>query len=203
VSVFPLPDPTDAAAYEEALAQSVIGELTPLTAPIEIHDYDSTWPEQYEHEASRIRAALGTRVVRLEHAGSTSVPSLPAKSIIDIVLEVPDTTDEAAYVPDLEAVGYALRIRETDWFEHRLFRGECPRVNLHVFTAGCEETDRMLLFRDWLRTNAADRQRYASAKRELAAHDWKYGQQYADAKTAVVSEIVARAEAWAEEGRDA
>ena len=134
-------------------------------------------------------------MVRLEHAGSTSVPTLPAKPIIDIALEVPDSTDEAAYVPDLEEAGYVLRIREPDWFEHRLFKGPDTNVNLHVFSASCEETDRMLLFRDWLRTNAADRERYASPKRELAERDWKYMQQYADAKTAVVLAIMARAEA--------
>jgi GrpB-like predicted nucleotidyltransferase (UPF0157 family) len=195
VSEFPLPDPTDVAAYDKLLAESVVGELKPLAAPIEIFDYDPAWPELYEREAVRIRKALGARVVRLEHAGSTSVPSLPAKAVIDIVLEVPDSADEAAYVPDLEAAGYTLRIREADWFEHRGFRGPDTKVNLHVFSAGCEETDRMLLFRDWLRTNAADRERYAKVKRELATHDWKYGQQYADAKTAIVKEIMARAEA--------
>ena len=195
MSEFPLPDPTDTAAYDRALAKSVVGELKPLAAPIEIADYDPAWPELYEREAVRIRAALGARVVRLEHAGSTSVPTLPAKPIIDIVLEVPDSADEPVYVPDLEAAGYTLRIREPDWFEHRMFRGPDTRVGLHVFTAGCEETDRMLLFRDWLRANAADRERYAAVKRELATRDWKYGQQYADSKTAVVREILARAEA--------
>jgi GrpB-like predicted nucleotidyltransferase (UPF0157 family) len=194
VSEFPLPDPTDVAAYDELLAKIVVGELKPLSAPIEIRDYDPSWPELYEREAGRIRAALGSRVVRLEHAGSTSVPTLPAKPIIDIVLEVRDSADEGAYLSDLEAAGYVLRNREDDWFAHRMFKGPDTNVNLHVFSAGCEETDRMLLFRDWLRTNAADRERYATVKRELAARDWKYGQQYADAKTAVVREIMARAE---------
>ncbi len=148
----------------------------------------------------RIRAALGEKVVRLEHAGSTSVPTLPAKPIIDIVLEVQDSADEPAYVPDLEAAGYVLRIREPEWFEHRLFKGPDTNINLHVFSAGCEETDRMVLFRDWLRGYDADRELYASAKRELAARDWKYVQQYADAKTAIVSEIMSRAEAARQEG---
>jgi GrpB-like predicted nucleotidyltransferase (UPF0157 family) len=195
VTQFPLPDPTDVAAYDKALAQTVVGELRPLAAPIEISEYDPAWPQLYEREAARIRKALGARVVRLEHAGSTSVPALPAKPIIDVVLEVPASADEDAYVPDLEAVGYVLRIREDDWLAHRMFKGPDTNVNLHVFSAGCEETDRMLLFRDWLRTNPADRECYAAAKRELAARDWKYGQQYADAKTAIVAEIMARAEA--------
>ncbi len=136
--------------------------------------------------------------MRLEHAGSTSVEGLPAKPIVDMVLEVPDSADEAAYAPDLEAAGYVLRIREPDWYEHRVFKGPDTNINLHVFTAGCEETDRMLLFRDWLRANDADRALYADTKRELAARDWKYVQQYADAKTAIVAEIMARAEAGAE-----
>jgi GrpB-like predicted nucleotidyltransferase (UPF0157 family) len=203
VTEFPLPDPTDVAAYDKLLAKSVVGELQPLAAPIEIRDYDPAWPELYEREAGRIRDALGTRIVRLEHAGSTSVPTLPAKPIIDIVLEVPDSGDEPAYVPALEAAGYVLRIREPEWFAHRMFKGPDTNVNLHVYSAGCEETDRMLLFRDWLRSNAADRNHYTAVKRELAASDWKYGQQYADAKTAVVSEIIERARAWDESGREA
>jgi GrpB-like predicted nucleotidyltransferase (UPF0157 family) len=95
----------------------------------------------------------------------------------------------------MEGAGYVLRIREPDWFEHRLFKGPDTNINLHVFSAGCDETDRMVLFRDWLRGNDADRELYARAKRELASHDWKYVQQYADAKTTVVTEIMSRAQA--------
>jgi GrpB-like predicted nucleotidyltransferase (UPF0157 family) len=190
------PEPTDVASYDKMLAEVVVGETPrPLTQPIEIREYDPDWPRLYEREEARIRAALGDRVIRIEHAGSTSVPGLPAKSIIDLVLEVPDTTEEPAYVPDLEAAGYVLRIREREWWEHRLFKGPDTNVNLHTFSAGCEEVDRMLLLRDWLRSNAADRELYAAAKRELAARDWKYVQQYADAKTAVVLEIMGRAQA--------
>ena len=188
-------DPTNVAAYDAFLRGVVVGELRPLSSPIEICGYDPAWPGLYERESARIRTVLGERVMRLEHAGSTSVPSLPAKPIIDIVLEVADSSEETTYVSDLEAAGYVLRIREPDWFEHRLFKGPDTNVNLHVFSAGCEETERMLMFRDWLRANDADRERYAAAKRELAAQDWKYAQQYADAKTAIVREIMSRAEA--------
>jgi GrpB-like predicted nucleotidyltransferase (UPF0157 family) len=132
--------------------------------------------------------------VRLEHVGSTSVPGLAAKPVIDIALEVPDTTDEPAYVPDLEAAGYVLRFREPEWYEHRVFKGEDPAVNLHTFSAGCAETDQMLLFRDWLRSNDVDRDLYLQTKRALAAREWKYVQQYADSKTEVVREILARAQ---------
>jgi GrpB-like predicted nucleotidyltransferase (UPF0157 family) len=190
-----LRDPSDIAAYDKELPEVTIGGPQVLTGRIEIREYDPAWPELYAREAERIRAVLGDRVVRLEHGGSTSVPGLPAKPIIDIVLEVPDSSDELAYVPDLEAAGYVLRIREPDWFEHRGFKGPDTDINLHVFSAGCAETDQMLLFRDWLRSNEADCELYLQAKRDLAARDWKYTQQYADAKTAVVSEIIARARA--------
>ena len=187
-------DPSDVAAYEAELANVWVKPPPKLTGHIEIQDYDPEWPELYAREEARLRAILGDRIVRLEHAGSTSVPGLPAKPIIDIVLEVPDSSDEPAYAADLETAGYPLSIREPEWFEHRVFKGPDTNVNLHVFSAGCEETDRMLLFRDWLRENASDRERYAAAKHELAAQDWTYVQQYADAKTAVVREIMARAE---------
>jgi GrpB-like predicted nucleotidyltransferase (UPF0157 family) len=134
-------------------------------------------------------------VVRLEHVGSTSVPGLPAKPIIDLVLEVADSGDEPAYVPDMEAAGYVLVIREPGWFQHRVFKGPDTDINLHVFTSGCAEVDRMVGFRDWLRANAADRELYASTKRELAARDWKYVQQYADVKTDVIQQIMGHARA--------
>ena len=190
-----LPDPTDVARYETELAKYTIGQPQPLAAPIEVADYDPTWPRSYEREAARVRSILNNRVVRIEHVGSTSVYGLAAKPIIDIVLELPDSSDEAAYVPEMEAAGYVLRIREADWFEHRLFKGPDININLHTFSADCAEVDRMLRFRDWLRTNAADRELYTRTKRELAAREWKYMQQYADAKTAVINEIMARAEA--------
>lgn len=188
------PDPDDVAFYD-AQAARAIGGPRPLSGPVEIHEYDSMWPVLYAREAEQIRGALGDRVVRLEHVGSTSVPGLAAKPVVDIALEVPDTRDEDAYVADLEAAGYTLRIREPEWFEHRLLKRTQPPVNLHVFSAGCEETDKMLLFRDWVRSNAEDRDLYLRTKRALAARRWKYVQQYADSKTAVVDEILARASA--------
>ena len=190
-----LSDPTDVASYDRELAKVTIGGAQPLSEPLEIRDYDPEWPLQYEREEARIRSILGERVIRIGHVGLASVPGLPAKPVLDIALEVPNSAAESAYVPDLEAGGYVLRIREPEWFEHRIFKGPDTNINLHVFTAGCAEVDRMLLFRDWLRTNAADRKLYAGAKRELPARDWKYVQQYADAKTAVVHDIMSRAQA--------
>jgi GrpB-like predicted nucleotidyltransferase (UPF0157 family) len=164
-----------------------------MAGPIEIRDYDPAWPDLYAREAARIRGALGERVLRVEHAGSTSVPGLAAKPVIDVVLEVADSADEHAYVPDMSDAGYVLRIREPEWFEHRLFKGPEFKANVHVFSAGCSKVERMLLFRDWLRRDAADRGLYERVKRELAASGWDDVQDYADAKTAVVEEILGRA----------
>lgn len=162
-----------------------------------IEDYNPAWPDWFEHDRARIAAALGPAALSIEHAGSTSVPGLPAKPIIDIVLQVEDTADEDVYVPPLEAAGYPLRVREPEWLEHRMLRrrGEPHDVNLHVFSPryATEEINRMLTFRDWLRTHDADRLLYATTKRGLSTRDWRYVQDYADAKTAVVEQILARA----------
>lgn len=162
---------------------------------IQIIDYDPHWPELFAREADRMRAVLGSRALRIEHAGSTSVPGLAAKPIVDVVLVVADSADEDAYAPALEAAGYVLRIREPNWYEHRMFKGPDTDINLHVFSYGCAEIERMVIFRDWLRGNAADRHLYAAAKRRLAEKGWNCVQDYADAKTGVIEEIVARARA--------
>jgi GrpB-like predicted nucleotidyltransferase (UPF0157 family) len=180
---------------DEELQQTLIGPVVPHNGPITLAEYDPAWPILFGREAARIRAALGSSAVLVEHAGSTSVPGLAAKPIIDIVLAVPDSAEEAAYVPALEAAGYILRLREPDWFEHRVFKGPDTNINLHVFTTGATEIDRMLLFRDWLRVNDADRAAYLEVKRELARRTWRHVQHYADAKTVIIEQILARASA--------
>jgi GrpB-like predicted nucleotidyltransferase (UPF0157 family) len=186
---------------EEYLRVHTVGELKPLSGPIRLVDYDAEWPRRFELEARRIRSALGDRALRAEHTGSTSVPGLPAKPIIDIVLAVADGAREVDYVAELEGAGYQLRIREPAWYEHRMFRGPDEDVNLHVFPAGCTEIDRMLAFRDWLRIDASDRELYARSKQALARQDWKYVQDYADAKTAIIEEILTRALGYSEVSR--
>jgi GrpB-like predicted nucleotidyltransferase (UPF0157 family) len=146
----------------------------------------------FAREAERIDAALGSSALLIEHVGSTSVPDLAAKPLIDILLVVADSAAEPAYRPALEAAGYVLRIREPDWYQHRMFKGPDTNLNLHVFSEGYEEIDRMLRFRDWLRRNDDDRKLYERTKRELGQRAWKHVQYYADAKTAVVREIMAR-----------
>jgi GrpB-like predicted nucleotidyltransferase (UPF0157 family) len=180
---------------EEDLKAISIGKVIPLNGPITLAEYDPQWPALFDREAARIRTVLGDAAVRVEHVGSTSVPGLAAKPIIDILLAVPDSADEQAYAPALEAAGYVLSIREPDWFEHRLFKGPDTNINLHVFTVGAAEIDRMLLFRDWLRANAADRDAYLQVKHDLARRTWQHVQHYADSKTAIVQQIMARASA--------
>jgi GrpB-like predicted nucleotidyltransferase (UPF0157 family) len=159
-------------------------------APVVLADYDPAWPERFAAEAERIRGALGERAVVLEHAGSTSVPGMAAKPILDVVLGVPDATAEGDYVPALEAVGYVLRIREPAWQEHRLLERPEPKVNLHVFPADAPEIARMLRFRDLLRASPEAFELYLSTKRSLAARTWRHVQDYADAKDGVVDEIL-------------
>jgi GrpB-like predicted nucleotidyltransferase (UPF0157 family) len=181
------------ARTEEEIRAYTIGEPTRLNAPILLLGYDPGWPLAFEREAARIRGILGARVKLLEHVGSTSVLGLPAKPIIDLVLVVADSEDEPSYVPEMELNGYVLRIREPEWFQHRLFKGPDTDINLHVFSDGCSEVHQMLLFRDWLRSHPGERDAYAARKRELARMEWKFVQNYADAKTEIVHQILARA----------
>lgn len=184
-----LPTPVN----EGYLRRHTAGELRPLVGPIGLVQYDSEWPQKYEQEAKRIRTALGQHALRIEHVGSTAVPGLLAKPIIDIVLVVEESDNEQQYAPALEAAGYHLHLREPGWYEHRLFQEAEDGVNLHVFSQGCSEIDRMVRFRDWLRASQGDRELYAKAKQALAGQEWKYTQNYADAKSKVVEEIMSRA----------
>ena len=172
--------------------------VTPIVradGPIKLAEYDPAWVEQFAREEIRIRTALGSRAVGVHHVGSTSVPGLAAKPVVDIVLLVGDSADESAYVPQLEAVGYVLQLREPDWWEHRLLKDHNPDVQIHVFTMGTSEVERMLLFRDRLRSHIEERDLYERTKRELAARQWVYTQDYADAKSSVVEGVIARANA--------
>ena len=167
---------------------------------------DTSWAELGAAEAERIRSELAGRAVDVQHVGSTSVPGLAAKPLLDLLLTVSDAADEDSYAPVLQAAGYAFHVREPGWHEHRLFkrgtphfadrgitRDGIPKVNLHVFPAASDEPVRMLLFRDWLRAHPEDRALYERTKRELAAQEWTVVQDYADAKTAVVRDILSRA----------
>ena len=142
---------------DDEIEAMTIGGAVVHDAPIRLAEYDPSWPVLFSRKAARIRAALGSVAIKVEHVGSTSVPGLAAKPVIDIVLTVPDSSDEAAFVPALEAAGYVLRIREPAWFEHQLFKGPEANVQVHVFTDGPPEVERMERFRDHLRVDQDDR----------------------------------------------
>jgi GrpB-like predicted nucleotidyltransferase (UPF0157 family) len=178
---------------DEQIRAATVGEPVRLDGPVVLAEYDPEWPNQFTREAERILRILGPRALRVEHVGSTSVPGLVAKPIIDILLVVESSADEPSYATDLVAAGYVLRIREPDWHQHRLFKGPGVDVNLHVFSRGSDEIERMLAMRDRLRTNVEDRELYAQTKRSLASKTWKYRQNYADAKGEVVEAILWRA----------
>ena len=175
---------------QEYLKQVTIGKISELSGHIELKEYDPVWGALYEAERQKIYNALNRDGIVIEHVGSTSVPGLCAKPIIDILLLVEDSSDEGSDVPDLERAGSAMRGREPEWSGHRRWKGAEPEVNLHVFSTGCGEARRMLDFRDWLRTHEADRNLYADTKRRLVQKKWKYLQDYADAKSEVVCEIL-------------
>lgn len=166
---------------------------------IRILDYDPNWPREFETHAEVIRRALGETALRVEHIGSTSVPGLAAKPIIDILVVVPDAANEPAYVPQLEAAGYLLRVREPEWNQHRMFRTPAKNAHVHIYSIGCQEIDRNLIFRDRLRQNDDDRHRYEQTKRALAAQEWPDMNDYAAAKTEVIEGIIAASTSWVQQ----
>ncbi|MEV3854184.1 GrpB family protein [Streptomyces sp. NPDC050095] len=200
-------EPRTAMTTEEIEAAHVAAPPR-LNGRVTLREYDPRWPVVFDREAARMRELLGHVEHRIEHVGSTSVPGLPAKPVIDVLLIVPDAGDEASYVPALEELGYTLVIREPEWYEHRLLRKydldpSSESANLHVLPEGCEEAVRMLRFRDRLRTDDGDRKLYADAKRSLSRQTWEYVQNYADAKSEVVAAILERAMAGDGSGPDA
>ncbi|TDN92353.1 GrpB family protein [Microbacterium sp. BK668] len=163
---------------------------------IVIAEADPAWPARYESLRDRIRNALGDTALSIAHVGSTSVPGLPAKPVIDIDLVVADPGDEPGYVPALEAAGFVLTVREPWWYEHRCLVAADPRANLHVFPPDCAEAARHLLFRDWLRAHPDDRERYAEVKRAAAAASNRRGEHvmaYNARKQDVLRDIYRRA----------
>lgn len=159
---------------------------------IEVVPPDPSWPARYERIADVVRGCLGERVLSLQHVGSTSVPGLHAKPVVDVDLIVADSADEGSYVPDLEAAGFALRIREPDWEQHRCLVLRTPRCNLHVFSPGAIEPQRHVAFRDWLTTHAEDRNSYAALKRKLAARSYASVMEYNNDKAELIYEIYER-----------
>jgi GrpB-like predicted nucleotidyltransferase (UPF0157 family) len=180
-------------SLEKRIREFTIGEIEQPT--IVMADYDLAWPERFRQEEVRIVAALGEAALSVEHIGSTSVPGLAAKPIVDILLVVENSGEEASYLPALEEAGYVLRVREPDFHEHRMFRTAAKDVHVHVFSLGSPEIERYLLLRESLRQNEEERELYAQTKRALAKQDWPTMEHYAEAKTEVVEGIISRATA--------
>lgn len=157
---------------------------------IVIVDYDPQWPQRFAVERERIQRALGPAALSVEHIGSTSVPGLAAKPIIDVLLTVARVDDEASYLPAMEAAGYVLRVREP---EHRMFRTPGRDVHVHVYEPAHPAVRDDVALRDRLRSSAEDRELYARTKRDLAGRPWRDMNDYADAKTEVITQILSRA----------
>lgn len=157
-------------------------------------EHDPAWSGRFALLREPLVAALAGVAIRIDHIGSTAVPGLIAKPILDMQVVVDDPDREAHFAPSFERLGYEIRVREMG---HRMFRTPARDVHVHVWRAGSEDERRHLLFRDWLRRAPADRERYAEVKRSLAARSWEDMNEYAAAKTAVIEELLERAERWA------
>ncbi len=155
-------------------------------------DYTPTWASRFASERVRIVDALGDVARRVEHVGSTAVPGLAAKPIVDILVAVEDPDNDGGYLDALETTGYELRVREAG---HRMFR--TPERDVHVWKAGSDDERRHLLFRDWLRQAPDDRTLYESVKRRFLGESFTDMNYYARAKGPVIQEITRRAEPWA------
>jgi GrpB-like predicted nucleotidyltransferase (UPF0157 family) len=156
-----------------------------------IVDYDHDWPGRFEEQRTRVSRALGDAALQIEHIGSTAVPGLAAKPVIDLLVTVENPDDESAIAPALEAAGYELRVREAG---HRMFRTPAGDAHVHIWAEADPEVERYIRFRDQLRRSADDRRAYEQLKRELAAKEWSDMNEYADAKGPLIEAILGRAE---------
>ncbi len=188
----PLWRPYDRPSDEDIAAARVGAAVTVPGGRVEVAPPDPTWAARYDEVAQRVRTALGERVLSLQHVGSTSVPGLDAKPVIDLDLTVPDSGDEASYLPDLERAGFVLRVREPEWEQHRCLRLEDPLANLHVFSPGAIEPQRHLAFREWLAAHDDDREAYAALKRDLATRPFESVMHYNNEKGELIYQIYER-----------
>lgn len=166
--------------------------LARVRRTVHVVAYDAAWPHRFAALEETVRTALGDRVHALNHVGSTSVPGLAAKPVIDADLLVADSGDEESYVPELVRAGFTLRVREPDWEQHRMLTVPDRSINLHVFSPGAREPVRHLMFRDWLRGNEEDRAAYAALKADLAARGFEDVMDYNNHKAALIYDIYER-----------
>jgi GrpB-like predicted nucleotidyltransferase (UPF0157 family) len=183
----------------EQAAAGLVGAPPKRWDTVVIEDYDPAWVDRFGAVRDVLHRVLGERIVAVEHVGSTSVPGLAAKPVIDIDLLLADTADESRYVPALATAGYRLVLREPWWHGHRMLVSAAEDVHLHVWPRDAPEAVRHRLLRDWLRTHPEDRELYASAKRRLARETAERPGDYTLAKNDVIDAIFARI--FAEEAR--
>jgi GrpB-like predicted nucleotidyltransferase (UPF0157 family) len=169
--------------------------------PVAIVAYDPLWPGRFETWRERLARTIGSPALRIEHIGSTAVPGLAAKPVVDIQVSVPDVADEDSYVPAIESVGFGLRYRNEGlgWRYFRPPPGLPREAQVHVCSVDSESERLHLLFRDYLRAHPAEADAYAAAKRVAAARHRDDRIAYTDAKDAFIHPALRRAEAWAGE----
>ncbi|MCJ1436695.1 hypothetical protein MMC27_006076 [Xylographa pallens] len=166
---------------------------------ITILEPNPEWPRRFEEVKERLQKALGALILDIAHSGSTSVPGLPAKDIIDVDLTLKDATDEASYVKPLDEAGFRFLLREPQWYQHRFFVENWPNayhVNLHVWGPDSPEVARHRILRNWLLKTPADRELYAKVKREAAERTAVAGDSmmgYTQRKEKTIQEILGRA----------
>jgi GrpB-like predicted nucleotidyltransferase (UPF0157 family) len=186
----------------EQMDAALVGEPPSRWQAIVVEDYDPAWADRFAAASSLLSEVLGDLIINAEHVGSTSVPGLAAKPIIDIDLVIDETTDESRYVPALERAGYHLILREPWWYGHRMLVSPEGDINLHVWPPDAPEPIRHRLFRDWLRLHPEDQELYATTKRRIARDTADQPGDYSLAKNDVIDEIFARIFAAADvEGR--
>jgi GrpB-like predicted nucleotidyltransferase (UPF0157 family) len=170
--------------------------------PVRIVTYDESWPEQFQRLAQPLRRVLGPVALRIDHIGSTSVPGLAAKPVIDIQISVADFDPLDAFRLPLESLGYVFRAENSE-LTKRYFReppGQ-PRVHIHIRRAGSFSQQLALLFRDYVRAHPDVAAEYALLKIELAK---QYNrpedrEAYTDAKDPFIWQVVRQADHWAQQ----
>jgi len=169
--------------------------------PPAVVPYDESWPSCYAGWEARLSAQLGDVAQRVEHVGSTSVPGLAAKPVIDIQVSTADLAAEHLYSAPLERAGVQLRYRDDQHRYFRPFAGRPWDVHVHVCAVGSRWERRHLLFRDYLRATTEARAAYAEVK-FVASLLWRGDRMgYNAAKTRVILDIMEKAETWAAHNR--
>lgn len=164
-----------------------------------IAPYDPEWPELFRRLGARLRGALGDVALRIDHIGSTSIPGLAAKPIIDVQISVASFDPLDAYRIPLESVGFVWRADNPE-LTKRYFR-ESPgdrRTHIHVRRAGSFSEQFPLLFRDYMRTHPEDAERYAALKHMLAEQYAEDRHGYVEAKGPFVWQTIRKADEWAQ-----